>query len=40
MLQLGDVTRDLTDKLVETNAIAVNAFSWLQWEVNTTTNTM
>ena len=32
-VQLGDDSRDLSDELVDINAMAVNAFTWIQWEV-------
>ena len=35
LIELGDLTRDLTDEVVSIDAMSVNAFSWLQWEVST-----
>ena len=34
LVDLGNNAKDLSDELVELNAMAVNAFTWLQWEVS------
>ncbi|ORX35154.1 hypothetical protein BD324DRAFT_652866 [Kockovaella imperatae] len=32
LVELGNNAKDLSDELVEINAMAINAFTWLQWE--------
>ncbi|RXK38396.1 hypothetical protein M231_04305 [Tremella mesenterica] len=32
LIELGDLSRDLTDEVVSIDAMSVNSFSWLQWE--------
>ncbi|WWD22629.1 hypothetical protein CI109_107122 [Kwoniella shandongensis] len=32
LIELGDLTRDLSDEIVNIDSMSVNAFSWMQWE--------
>ena len=40
IIQLGDMTRDLSDKVREIDSTAVDSFNWIAWDFQTLLNTI